>query len=225
MFCNSNARNLSPGHSINAWQSLISSFMSSTYNRKDHFYQKAKDEGYRSRAAYKLIELDKKYQLLRPGIKVIDLGAWPGGWLQVVSERLGAGGIVVGIDLVEIDEVGVPNVKTLTGDVSDEANLDKAKELAGGSFDLVLSDMSPKLSGIKEADRYGAVACAELALFAAQKLLNTEGNLVIKVFKSNETEAFVKTCRPLFNKVIRAELDSTRKTSNEFYIVCLGLKK
>ena len=198
--------------------------MSGTYDRKDHFYKKAKEEGFASRAAYKLLELDKRFQLLKQGFRVIDLGAWPGGWLQVVSGKVGQNGMVIGIDLVPIDDFGIPNVKTITGDVGDEDKLLEAQLIAGGKFDLVLSDMSPKLSGIKEADRYAAVHCAELALFAAGKLLNKGGNLVIKVFKSNETEAFVKTCRPLFNKVTRSELDSTRKTSNEFYLVCLGFK-
>ena len=198
--------------------------MSGKYNRKDHFYQKAKEEGFKSRAAFKLIELDKKYHLLVPGYKVADLGAWPGGWLQVASERVGAIGIVVGIDLVKIDDLERSNVKTIQGDVRDEAILKSAQELAGGQFDIVLSDMSPKLTGIPEADSVGAVACAELALYAAKLLLKKQGNLVIKVFKNNETEIFVKTCRPLFNKVVRSELDSTRKTSNEFYLICQGLK-
>lgn len=196
--------------------------MASEYNRKDALYQKAKEEGYRSRAAYKLKELDSKYGLLKSGYKVLDLGAWPGGWMQVAQERVGAVGRIVGIDLVEIEDFGAENIKVVKGDARDEENLTKCTEFAGGPFNLVLSDMSPKLTGIREVDSAQTVACAELALFIAGKVLLKGGNLVMKVFKSNDTEVFVKSLRPLFNKVARSELDSTRKTSNEFYLIALG---
>lgn len=196
--------------------------MSGSYNRKDHFYNKAKSEGFRSRAAYKLKELNQDYGILKPGFKVIDLGAWPGGWMQVASQAVKHSGLVVGIDLVEIEDFGEDNVRCITGDVRDDENIARAKEYAGGSFDLVLSDMSPKLSGIKEVDRYGSVGCAELALWASYQLLRPGGNLVIKVFKSNEAEEFIKDFRKHFTKVTRSQLDSTRKTSNEFYLLGLG---
>ena len=199
--------------------------MSGTYERKDHLYNRAKEEGFRSRAAYKLEELDQKYGLLKPSYKVLDLGAWPGGWLQVASKRVGPDGLVIGVDLVEIEDLGFANIKVIKGDLREEATLDRIVEMNPNSFDLVVSDMSPKLSGIPEVDRIAAVALAELALFFAQRFLATGGNLVIKVFKGNETEAFVKTSRSLFNKVARCELKSTRKSSNEFYLVNLGLKR
>lgn len=193
--------------------------MSGSYDRKDHFYNLAKSEGFRSRASFKLKELNKKYGLLKPGFKVADLGAWPGGWMQVASQAVGRRGLVVGIDLVEIEDFGQDNVKCITGDVRDDEVIAKAKEMAGGAFDLILSDMSPKLSGIKEVDRYGAVGCAELALWASSQLLKEGGSIVIKVFKSNETEEFIRELRKHFKKVVRSELDSTRKTSNEFYVI------
>lgn len=198
--------------------------MAAQYNRKDHLYLKAKKEGYRSRAAYKLIELDDKYRLLLPGMHVLDLGAWPGSWLEVEAERIGKAGLAVGIDLVKLDELSNSNVTCLCGDAGDDEILAEALRLSGEPFDLILSDMSPKLTGIAEADRYGAVHCAELALYGAGRSLRAGGNFVIKVFKSNETEVFVKSLRPLFNKVIRAELSSTRKTSNEFYVLGQGFK-
>ena len=198
--------------------------MSSSYNRTDHFYRKAKEEGFRSRAAYKLKELDQKYSLLKPGYKVLDLGAWPGGWLQVAAQAVGAAGLAVGIDLVKLDPLDYPNVRIVQGDARDEASTQQLLDIAQGRFDVILSDMSPKLSGIREADACATVACAELALFIAGRLLKKGGNLVMKVFKSNETELFVKSSRPLFNKLVRAELDTTRKTSNEYYLVGLGLK-
>lgn len=199
--------------------------MSGDYNRKDHFYNKAKSDGYRSRAAYKLIELDQRYALLKPGFKVLDLGCWPGGWVQVAASRVGPNGLVVGIDLVQVDEVGYTNVHLLTGDARDESVIASAEEKAGGKFDILISDMSPKLTGIKEADQAGTVACAELALWLAGRLVRPSGNFVAKVFKGGDTDGFVKAARPLFNKLTRVELDSTRKTSNEFYVIGLGLKK
>jgi len=199
--------------------------MTGAYNRKDHLYKRAKAEGYESRAAFKLIELDTRYKLLSPGNVVLDLGAWPGGWLQVASPRVGPRGIVVGIDLVAITDITADNVRTITGDVRDESTIAEALQVAGRKFDLVLSDMSPKLTGIKEADQAGTVGCAELAFYTAQNTLRTGGNFIAKVFKGNETEVFVKTLRPRFNSVARVELDSTRKTSNEFYIVGLGIKQ
>lgn len=193
--------------------------MSGSYDRKDHYYNLAKEQGFRSRAAFKLKELNTKYKLIRPGYKVVDLGAWPGGWMQVAAKAVGSRGLVVGIDLVEIEDFGENSVRCITGDVREDSVIQQAKDFAPDGFDLVLSDMSPKLSGIKEVDRYGAVGCAELALWASQQLLRPGGTIVIKVFKSNETEQFIKELRKSFSKVVRSELDSTRKTSNEFYVI------
>lgn len=194
------------------------------YDRKDAYYRKAREEGYRSRAAFKLIELDKRFHLLRRRFRVLDLGAWPGGWLQVAAAKVGPGGLAVGIDLVDIETLPDANVRTFMGDVSDPEVMGVAREAAGGGFDLVLSDMSPKLSGIKELDAAATVHCAEVAREVAKAMLRPGGNLVIKLFKSGESDRFVKDSRSLFGKVQRVELDSTRKSSNEFYFVGLGLK-
>jgi len=198
--------------------------MSSDYKRDDRLYRKAKEEGYRSRAAYKLIEINERFKIIRPGDRILDLGAWPGGWLQVASKLVGEQGQVVGIDLVAIDSIGAANTHTIQGDAREEENIEKCFALAGGKFAAVLSDMSPKLTGIKEADRVGATACAALALFIAEKTLAQGGCLVTKVFKSQEAEQFVKTARPMFNKTTRSELDSTRTTSNEFYVIFTGFR-
>lgn len=203
---------------------LESSLVSTSYNRTDHLYRKAKEEGYRSRAAYKLIELNQRFRLLRTGAAVLDLGASPGGWLQVAAEAVGPSGKVVGIDLVTIDPLEAPNVFLITGNASLPEVQSEAFKLAAGKFDVVLSDMSPKLTGIKEVDRNGALACADLAWDIATQTLVPEGALVIKVFKSDEAERFVKTIRPRFNKLVRSELDATRKTSNEFYVVATGFR-
>jgi 23S rRNA (uridine2552-2'-O)-methyltransferase len=199
--------------------------MAGQYERKDHLYNKAKEEGFRSRAAYKLQELDQRHHILKPGFKIIDLGAWPGGWLQVAAQRVGETGKVVGIDLTAIEPLPNRNVTIITGDVRDEPNIEAAKAAAGGEFDVVLSDMSPKITGIREVDQAASVSCAELALWVAGSVLRREGTLVAKVFKGNDTELFVRRARTLFNKIVRAELDATRKTSSEFYLIGLGFKK
>ncbi len=198
--------------------------MSGNYNRKDHLYKKAKDDGHRSRAAYKLLEIDQKHKILRYGSKILDLGAWPGGWLQIAASKVGPRGLVVGIDLKEIEDFGEPNVRVLQGDVRDKESLEAMLELAGGKYDTVISDMSPKLTGIKEVDSAQTVGCAELALWVAQQTLKHGGSFAVKLFKAAGADEFVKSTRPYFNKVVRLELKSTRKTSNEFYVVGLGFK-
>ena len=198
--------------------------MSSTYNRKDHLYKKAKEEGHRSRATYKLEEIQQRFELIRKGMRVLDLGAWPGGWSELALRYVGESGRVFGIDLQTLDPIEDPRFQALTGDARDDSSIVAAKEWAGGSYDVILSDMSPKLTGIKEADQGGIVACAELAMWVGQQLLKSNGALVVKVFKGSDVEGFVKSIRPMFNKVTRAELKSTRNTSNEFYIIAQGYK-
>lgn len=198
--------------------------MCAQYNRKDRYYNLAKDSGYRSRAAFKLIELDKKHSLIKKGMKIADLGCWPGSWLQVISDKIGASGLAVGIDLVEIEDLAINNVKFVCGDVEDEKLIEQISSLAGGKFDLVLSDMSPKLTGISEADGAQTARCAYLAVNCAKKILKPGGNLVIKLFKSQSAEEFIKDIKSNFTKFQRCGLDATRSTSNEFYFVGFGLK-
>ena len=196
--------------------------MASQYNRKDHLYQRAKDEGYRSRAAYKLIEIQQSYGIMKQPCAVLDVGAWPGGWSQVALDFVGAKGSVTGIDLVPCDPIDDPRLRFITGDARD---LEALLGISEPTFDAVISDMSPKLTGIREADQAGTVGCAELALYVASKVLKEGGNFVVKVFKGGDVEGFVKSSRPLFNKLVRTELKSSRNTSNEFYVIGLGLKR
>jgi 23S rRNA (uridine2552-2'-O)-methyltransferase len=195
--------------------------MASDYNRKDHLYQKAKESGYRSRAAYKLKEIQDSYKIIQNGSHVLDVGAWPGGWTQVALEYVGPKGTVTAIDLQPLEPIQDPRAQLLVGDARD---LDSILPDPSTRFDSVVSDMSPKLTGIKEADQAGTVACAELALFVAERFLKKGGSFVVKVFKGGEVEGFVKSARPMFNKLVRSELKSTRNTSNEFYVIGLGFK-
>ncbi len=195
--------------------------MSSHYKRKDHLYQRAKEAGYRSRAAYKLLELQKRYSIIRPADSVLDVGAWPGGWTQAALSILGPQGVVYAVDLVALEPLDDPRCHLLCGDARD---LDQLLPDPSLRFNAVISDMSHKLTGIREADQAATVATAELALYVAQRSLQRGGNFVVKVFKGGDVEGFVKNARPMFNRVVRAELESTRQTSNEFYIVGLGFK-
>lgn len=196
----------------------------STYDRKDKYYEKAKEEGYRSRAAYKLLELQKKFKIIDYGNTIMDLGAWPGGWLQVGGKLVGGRGRAVGIDLVEMGGFHDDRIITIIGDVRDLEELlpkfESTKDIK--AFDVILSDMSPKLCGIREIDQAKSVGCAELAMYVAEKWLKKGGWWVVKVFKGNDTEEFYRSIRKKFEKLHRVELDSTRKTSDEFYLVGKG---
>jgi 23S rRNA (uridine2552-2'-O)-methyltransferase len=145
--------------------------------RNDHYYKKAKQMDYRSRASFKLIQIDDKFKLLKPGSTVADLGSAPGGWLQVAKERVGERGKVVGVDLQPIEDI--PGVETIQGDMRKEETVLDVEEALGGKADLVLSDMSPHISGSYAMDHARSVDLCEHALEFAQKVLKPHGNLVI----------------------------------------------
>lgn len=196
----------------------------SKYNRKDHFYKQAKTGNQRSRAYFKLKELDQKYKLFKKGDNVLDLGCWPGGWVQYALERVGTSGKVLGFDLQVTEGFDSKNVSLHALDLFED--IDEALEITKsflGKANSVISDLSPKLTGIKTADRMQSIGLVERAYYFASEFLVSGGTFVTKVFKSNEAEEFYRSIRGDFNKVIRKELDSTRKTSTEFYIV--GTKK
>lgn len=192
------------------------------YNRKDHLYNRAKSEGYRSRAAYKLIELDQKFRFLRRGARVLDLGCWPGGWLQVAAEKVGSGGIVVGIDLAETEPLSSSNVHIVVGDAREDEILKRALQLAGGRFDAVISDMSPKHTGIKEVDQAGTAHCVELTAWVCGEVLKPGGTFLAKAFPSGDLDRSIPEIRGAFSKFQRTVLKSTRKTSKEFYLFGSG---
>lgn len=203
--------------------------MAGTYQRKDHLYAKAKEEGYRSRAAYKLAELDKKHRLLRAGARVVDLGCFPGGWLQVAAEKVGAAGVVVGVDLKQVEPIPVKG-KVLTapvifqGDLNDPEIQRSIVESCGGPADLVLSDMSPQLSGIRFRDAAYSAELVRLALGFCSQVLRPGGSFVAKVFPGQECEEIAPEVRKVFQKFSRENLDSSRRTSNEMYFVGLGFR-
>lgn len=198
--------------------------MPGKYRRKDHYYSEAKEHGYRSRASYKLVEAQKKYKLIKPGMKVLDLGCWPGGWLQVASQYAGEKGIVVGVDVVKTEYLPESNVITLQGDAASQETLQQCLHASSGLFDVVLSDLAPKLTGIREADEQATLECGNMALAACRMCLARGGSAVIKMFKNGGADQYVKQVQKMFVKVSRAELDASRRTSNEFYIICSSYK-
>ncbi len=192
------------------------------YERKDRYYRKAKAEGLRSRAAFKLEDLDR--QLLRAGDRVLDLGCWPGGWLQVAAKAVGPKGRVVGIDLKPCDPVGHAHVTVLRGDVTAAADVDRAIAALGGPADVLLSDMAPALTGIRDRDEARSADLVRAALGVAERALRPGGSLLCKVFMSSEHAALLAEARLRFEDVHSTRSQATRKGSAELYWIARGFR-
>lgn len=190
-----------------------------SYKPHDRYFHRAQQEGYRSRAAYKLLELQQRYRLLRTGDRLVDLGAAPGGWLQVAAKLVGQRGKVVGVDLQPIETLRESQVSVVQGDVSHGDVQERIRQLLGGAADVVLSDMAPKLSGIRESDMARAAALQGLALDVANALLRPGGLLVLKGFMSDELGEITNTLKKFFAEVQRTRPEATRQGSSEFYFI------
>jgi 23S rRNA (uridine2552-2'-O)-methyltransferase len=189
----------------------------------DAYVKRANIEGFRSRAAYKLQQLDAKDKLLKPGMTVVDLGAAPGGWSQVAARAVGASGRVIAVDLLEVQEV--PGVTVISGDFSDDSTLAAVEQaLDGHAVDLVLSDMAPNMSGIASADQARAVALVELALEFAVKHLKPQGNFLVKTFHGAGFDGLVSTLRRSFQQVYIRKPEASRSRSSEIYLLAKGLR-
>jgi len=186
--------------------------------KKDHYYKKAKKENLRSRAAFKLIQLNEKFKfkLIKKGDSVLDLGCAPGGWLKAIKNLVGEKGIVVGVDLQPITPI--PQVKFVLGDITDENTIAEIKEY-NSSFDVITSDCSPNVSGNWEVDHARQIYLAEMSLEICQQLLCEGGNFVVKVFQGELFEDFIEKMKQMFEKVIISKPDASRKRSSEIYVV------
>lgn len=193
--------------------------------KKDPYYKRAKSEEYRSRASFKLKQLNKKYKIIKEANTVVDLGAAPGGWSQVALERVGEEGIVIGVDLNRIKPFPEENFYGIRGDFTKEIVQDKIMELANGKADVLISDASPSLTGIKNLDHLRSIDLAETVLEIADNILATEGNLVIKVFQGEEYKNLLDKIKKDFRKVKSTKPPSSRHKSKEMYIVGLGYRK
>lgn len=188
----------------------------------DPYVQKAKREGYRSRAAYKLLEIDEKFKILKPGFQVVDLGAAPGGWVQVALERVGSKGRVVGIDLVPIDPL--PKAHLICGDFSDTQKIEELKSLLMGPVNVVLSDMAASSTGHSPTDHMRIMALAEEAFLFAQEVLKPGGVFVAKVLRGGTEKELLQGLKKHFEKVSHFKPPASRSDSAEMYVVAIGFR-
>lgn len=187
----------------------------------DPFVQKAQVEGYRSRASFKLTELQQKDKLFRPGMTVIDLGAAPGGWSQVLSGIVGKTGRVIALDRLPMPSI--PGVTFLEGDFTEAETLNRLTTCLGESkVDWVVSDMAPNMSGIPSADQPKMMLLAELAWDLARQYLKPDGGLLMKVFQGEGFDELIKTLRPSFQRVVIRKPQASRLASRELYVLASG---
>lgn len=189
----------------------------------DVWVQKAQKDGYRSRATYKLAEIDDKDRLFRPGMTVIDLGSAPGGWSQLLSERLGGRGTILASDILPMD--AIPDVQFIQGDFTEEDVLQQLLDAMGNrQADLVISDMAPNLSGMNAIDQPKAMYLVELALDLAEQVLKPGGDFLAKVFQGEGYEEYLKLLRSRFDKVLTRKPEASRARSREVYLLGRGFK-
>jgi 23S rRNA (uridine2552-2'-O)-methyltransferase len=189
----------------------------------DPYVKQAQKDGYRSRASYKLIQLNEKDRLIRPGMLIVDLGSAPGGWSQVAANLVGAKGKVIATDILPMDPV--KNVDFIQGDFTDPAVLDQIlARLENRKPDLIICDIAPNISGIDIADQASSMYLVELALDMARQVLKTKGDFVAKVFQGAGSEAYVKALRRSFEKLLIRKPAASRPRSREVYVVAKGFK-
>lgn len=187
----------------------------------DDFVKRAQRDGYRARAAYKLMEIDDRDRLIKPGMVVIDLGAAPGSWSQVVTQRLKGQGKVIALDLLDMQPI--PGVDFLQGDFREDRVLAELENRLGGKpVDLVISDMAPNISGISSTDQARMAHLAELALEFSLQWLKPGGHLLVKVFAGSGMEEIVKAMRQGFEQVMTRKPRASRDRSSEVYLLAAG---
>jgi len=193
--------------------------------KTEHYYKMAKKQNYRSRASYKLKQLNKRFKIIKSEDKVVDLGAAPGGWSQIAIEAVGENGSVVGVDLEWIRPLDNENFFTVRGDFTDAETLEEVKSLINGTAQVIISDASPKLCGIKDIDNFRSADLADNALKVCDHLLMQGGNFVLKVFQGEEFDNTVKNIKERFKTVKTTKPPSSRKGSVEMYVVAKGFRR
>jgi 23S rRNA (uridine2552-2'-O)-methyltransferase len=190
---------------------------------RDQYVKRAQGEGYRSRAAYKLLEIQERDRLLRAGMRVVDLGAAPGGWSQVAQQLVGEKGEVVALDILPMDPI--PGVEFIQGDFREATPLRQLRDLLEDRpVDLVISDMAPNVSGIAAVDQPRAIHLCELALQFAGEVLKPGGGLLVKAFHGEGFDELVRDLRAAFDRVVSRKPNASRAGSREVYLVAVGRK-
>ena len=192
--------------------------------KRDYYYKKAKEEKYRSRAAYKLLQAVKKYKFISKGDVVVDLGAAPGGWIQAASKIIGKNGFVLGVDLKPIKPFLQNNIQTVIGDINEEETLQQILSILPEKADVVISDVSPNISGIWEVDHARQIDLAEQSMKIALKVLKPSGNFFVKVFQGDMFDDFVRKVEEHFRVVKIVKPKASRAKSSEMFVLGLFLK-
>jgi len=190
--------------------------------KRDYYYRKAKEEEYRSRAAYKLLQAVEKYGFIKPGDVVVDLGAAPGGWLQASRRIIGRKGYVLGVDIRPIDPIGDLNVHTIVGDVTDQDISNRILAILPRNADVVISDISPNISGVWDLDHARQIDLARRSLRIAASVLTPNGHFFVKVFQGEMLQNFVAEVKEYFLEVRLMKPKASRSESAEIYL--LGVK-
>lgn len=189
----------------------------------DPYVKQAQKDGYRARSAYKLIELNEKDRLIRPGMRILDLGSAPGGWSQVAGKLVGARGRVLATDILPMD--ALPNVDFIQGDFTEDGIVQQLLDWLGGAkFDLIISDIAPNTTGIDSADAAKSIYLLELALDVARRTLKSHADFVAKMFQGSGSDQFLKELRTHFGKVMVRKPAASRKESREVYVVAKDFK-
>jgi 23S rRNA (uridine2552-2'-O)-methyltransferase len=193
--------------------------------KKDYYYKKAKEEKYRSRAAYKLFQAVEKYRFMKRGDVIVDLGAAPGGWVQAARKIVGTKGFVLGIDLRHIEPFSQSNVRTIIGDMNEQETMEEILRMLPRKADAIISDASPNISGIWEVDHARQIDLAHRALTIALRTLGPFGNFFVKVFQGDMLESYVKKVKEHFETVKVIKPKASRAKSSEIFILGMSLKQ
>jgi 23S rRNA (uridine2552-2'-O)-methyltransferase len=190
--------------------------------RRDQYRRLAKDQGYRARSAYKLLQINRSYHIIKKGDKVVDLGCAPGGWLQVAVKEVRSSGNVIGMDLKPVTPVAGAII--LQGSIEDPNMLSKIAEILGCKADVVLSDLAPNVSGVWDIDHARQISLSTIAVRFAQHVLRVGGSSVFKVFEGDMLMEFRSELQKSFGKVLLSKPSASRQESSELYIICLDFK-
>ncbi len=202
--------------------------MSKNWNQErknEEYYKKAKKEEYRSRASFKLKQLNRKFKIIKTGDSVVDLGAAPGGWSQVALELVGEDGLVVAVDLNRVKPFPEENFWSIKGDFTQKDTLDEIERTLLGKAQVIISDASPQLSGIKDLDQLRSIDLAQSVLKISESILKYKGNIIIKVFQGEGYPELLKEIKQTFQTVRTTKPPSSKKKSGEMYVVGRGFRR